>query len=1096
MPEGEFKWLHLTDLHVGMSDQDWLWPTLKHSFYADIEALHSTIGSWDLVLFSGDLTQRGTADEYEKLDTVLAELWGKFKSLGFAPKLITLPGNHDVHRATSLSPELRLLRKWWDEPDIHQEFFGEKPGVYRSAIEEVFKPYNTWLNNKSPNIEKVTGGTGILPGDGSFVIQKGDIKVGVVTLNSAWLQIDDSEYEEKLHVDTRQLLRVTNSDPHAWCTANHFNIIATHHPFAWLHHNSRADWLSEINPPGRFDLHVFGHMHEASLSSVSSGGSQFRTSLQGASMFGLASTKKVTERLHGYSIAKLTLNQGQRDLRLWPRKLRKIASGERTLGPDFEFKLAQDNSVAIFINNSSPPSTSEFDILDGQESLAAIADESREVLKKVRFQLPFSPAHANVRKIEQQKLLEVIADKRTAWVVAEWGLGEDGFLSSVCQIKGLSDRPVYRLDLADFRNREQFLETIREELGCSFQQFCELVSQSGDCFLLLDNFPAGALSSDAGQSADRQVESLIHVVSEYAPNAFVLIQARRNPLYNSFPIIELRSLDEADMRTYVMEHERGRAELATASAIGLLLRHTDGIPTQIDRALKDLEVITLSELVNIDSDVTAAPLTPGGTSPALIKSILDFSASTDPTEIRSFALLKVLSLFPQGEQLTRIKRFNSTAPFFPAHATELLDRALIEVTTTQGLGTEENGSLAKTLVVPRPIRECIRDRLDSDEVISMNRRAAEIYFGPQWTVGTYKFPRLYKFDEPHCGSADIANANTIIFRLLKEAVAQEEHDHIARVLGLAEFYLGALKKGDHYQSAAIFCDDFVPLIPVSGFEGKRAAIRLAQAASLRMAGEEGKSKSILLDLMDFSFSNSDRQSLLVDLALCLESLGEKEEAKQAAEKAAKIDRHSFLGLQARSTLIELNEDDPERKEKLARLEITCRKEGALVVANNIAILRARDERKNHDRVREILLPVVKQAKDKSDTYNKMRASIELAELSLKAGEKLSESDLRYLVGSYHFLFNERLPGLFDRCHDSLWISFDRSDDTSNLLSLFRHSSLYWRLIGSENREKRYLSKLVIRVGSAISQKLSTLGREVAYYLVRAAAQAVPGSTKE
>ncbi len=33
--ETTFNWLHLSDLHVGMSDQDWLWPTLKHSFYAD-----------------------------------------------------------------------------------------------------------------------------------------------------------------------------------------------------------------------------------------------------------------------------------------------------------------------------------------------------------------------------------------------------------------------------------------------------------------------------------------------------------------------------------------------------------------------------------------------------------------------------------------------------------------------------------------------------------------------------------------------------------------------------------------------------------------------------------------------------------------------------------------------------------------------------------------------------------------------------------------------------------------------------------------------------------------------------------------------------
>ena len=30
----------------------------------------------------------------------------------------------------------------------------------------------------------------------------------------------------------------------------------------------------------------------------------------------------------------------------------------------------------------------------------------------------------------------------------------------------------------------------------------------------------------------------------------------------------------------------------------------------------------------------------------------------------------------------------------------------------------------------------------------MNYRAAEIYFGQQWTTGTFKFPPAYKFDVP------------------------------------------------------------------------------------------------------------------------------------------------------------------------------------------------------------------------------------------------------------------------------------------------------------------------------------------------------------
>jgi hypothetical protein len=202
----EFKWLHLSDLHVGMTDQDWLWPTLKHSLFADMEVVLSSVGGCDLVIFSGDLTQRGTPDEFEKLDGILSELWGKFKSWGFLPKLVVLPGNHDIQRAAPLSPELRVLRKWWDELEIHSDFFSEDAGGYRAAVDALFKPYSAWVTHKLRSIEILAGKPGLLPGDASYVLQTSNLKIGLVALNSTWLQIDGSEYEKKLHVDIKTTL--------------------------------------------------------------------------------------------------------------------------------------------------------------------------------------------------------------------------------------------------------------------------------------------------------------------------------------------------------------------------------------------------------------------------------------------------------------------------------------------------------------------------------------------------------------------------------------------------------------------------------------------------------------------------------------------------------------------------------------------------------------------------------------------------------------------------------------------------------------------------------------------------------------------------
>jgi 3',5'-cyclic AMP phosphodiesterase CpdA len=55
-----FGWLHFTDLHQGLDAQGWLWPGVRDVLFTDLEQLHERCGPWDLVLFSGDLTQRGS----------------------------------------------------------------------------------------------------------------------------------------------------------------------------------------------------------------------------------------------------------------------------------------------------------------------------------------------------------------------------------------------------------------------------------------------------------------------------------------------------------------------------------------------------------------------------------------------------------------------------------------------------------------------------------------------------------------------------------------------------------------------------------------------------------------------------------------------------------------------------------------------------------------------------------------------------------------------------------------------------------------------------------------------------------------------------
>src|SRR4029077_1505839 len=86
--KASFGWLHLTDLHFGMSGQKWLWPNMREEFFSDLEKLHPKSGPWDLVLFTGDFVQKGGSDEFEGLNELLGRLWDHMRGLGSDPYLL------------------------------------------------------------------------------------------------------------------------------------------------------------------------------------------------------------------------------------------------------------------------------------------------------------------------------------------------------------------------------------------------------------------------------------------------------------------------------------------------------------------------------------------------------------------------------------------------------------------------------------------------------------------------------------------------------------------------------------------------------------------------------------------------------------------------------------------------------------------------------------------------------------------------------------------------------------------------------------------------------------------------------------------------
>jgi tetratricopeptide (TPR) repeat protein len=323
MPTRSFSWLHLTDFHYGLKGQDCLWSTLREPFLDSLAALHERCGPWDAVLFTGDLVQSGESAQFEKMQAeVLDPLWEKLRELGSGGAvLLAVPGNHDLYRPNPQEDNaaIDVLLETDGFQRIQEKFWDNPAGGYRRVINDAFAAYSQWWD-KAPNRPSGVK-TGALPGDFSVTLQEGGRRIGIVGLNTTFLQLAGGDYEGRLVWDARQLHAVCDGGVDTWSKQHDVCLLLTHQGPNWLTPEARKHGESEIAPAGRFAAHLFGHQHETDITYVRRGGSRQAVRLcQGCSVFGMekfGDPPKI-QRAHGYTAGRIELGEEEAHLRLWP----------------------------------------------------------------------------------------------------------------------------------------------------------------------------------------------------------------------------------------------------------------------------------------------------------------------------------------------------------------------------------------------------------------------------------------------------------------------------------------------------------------------------------------------------------------------------------------------------------------------------------------------------------------------------------------------------------------------------------------------------------------------------------------------------------
>jgi len=1076
-----YKILHLSDLHFGMADQELYWSNLNAAFRDDLVRMHSKQGPWDLVLFSGDLVQRGSAAEFGKVEAWLADLWKLFNELGFSPQFLSLPGNHDLQRPSGLSPEAIALRSWFSLPELRSEFFSTPTSAYRTFIDNSFSGYSGFTKRLATStIGVAPTKSGLLPGDEIGVLEKDGLKVGLVTLNSTWLQLEQGDYVGKLDVDLRQLHSL-EPDVYTWHNANHFNLVVTHQPVGWLHSSSIDMWNSEMSPPGRFDLHLFGHMHETDQLSVAKAGSSSQSFLQAPSLFGVESDEKGVRRIHGYSLLSLELEGDIRRISIWPRIQNKVGSGERVFAANsVHFKLDDRDAFTIELPKKALPKAIPQVVTPTSQTLQTTPPKSGDVLKQLRYHLRTSQSHRNVRRIEREQVSKALSTSRVTWLVGEWGVGSDEFLEICLQHSGKLSASTFRIDGSAFEDREGFTAELSETVKVSFAQLCDVLDGE-ERILILDDLRVGAEPALGVAPVEKEIEELATLFIDTCPSLSVVLRSRQIPRNAGYSVVQIGPLDEADVKAYIEAHESGLWADTDSATVGVLYRLSDGYPTRLDTNLKTLAVTSLEDLAASNADY-ATPESATVASVAIARSVSELSESQDQSLNRAYSMLLALAVFPRGAEFSRVRRFHGTIPFHVSDVTALTDRALAEVIEVTDFGKGEASPPSKTLVVPRPVRDYLRDRLDNDDLISLNIKAADLLLGPKWRSGSTKWPKDLNYESPKCRASDVANASALIVRLFR-LYRDSQPETTASLIALSAGFARSLVDGSHYTSAVNFCQDLLPLLSEADPEELRSALLRHYSSALRMLGDRAKAKKLCRQLLETKLSKAAKRSVMLDLALILETDNDPEALKVARDIMA-LSKQGSAGFQAESIIIEAEAPSPDRTRRLKELEEKARKKKFFVVADNLALVLA-DEAKTAEESSAFLQKVISSADGEVAFYNASRAVIKVVETKQKEKKPLSDFEIQRLIDTYQFLLNERVPWMFDRVNASLWKAFVERNWFDNLLSLYRYSSIIWRLRGTEQKEESYL-QVLLTIRHQLEPLLLLNSKEAQYFQARIA----------
>ena len=737
----QFTYLHFSDLHMGNKVAKPFLSHIKSELLKDIKYISGELGHIDVVFMTGDLAQSGSETEYKEFEVFMNSILTLLNDKGSNPYLFFVPGNHDLERlldTDTSDPTHQTMKMWNNNPDFRKNIFW-KGDTYIKYCKERFYNYTNFVKRYS-NIPSDITKVGLLPGDFYTNVDVNGVKLGVLGLNSSFLQIEAGDYTGKLGIYLKQIESIFGSHYVETLNQNDVNILLTHHKFDWYEPDSRSEYQGEIYLKDQILEHYCGHNHIPQTDYTSHNYAIESRVNVCPSLCGLEYYDDKIERIHGYHAGRYIINDdGSIVKQIYPR-LAVQRNSVCFIDRDINYQCEKGKEYAE-VTLKEAHSEAEEHTYSASEIADILSDDKPKTGSIQLHPITIHGDHAynKVRIQEQKEAEEALKKTRSLWICSSFGLGEEQFLACVLRTLQVDLKGVFQLNCEDVETYAGLDKLVREHFSVSLNNIVDELS-------LACELPTLIFSGITKNLVDNELAALSTMVSsmtKYNEQVRMVFISSEIPADGYFSSIQLQPLSKSDVKHFVDASMPGKE--FTSFEIDKILDITNGYPLCLDIIIKQLEYASLEDLNEADFSFSQDELK----IPMAIKSYIhSLKNSSQSSERNCYSLLVLLSLLPKGDTYSSIRRYNSTSPYKPAEVDILKSRNLI---TIDHYYVIKNHSLISSIDVLR-IPKIFRDFILGLE-LSSQESFLEICFAKNSFVAK-SMPRMPSVDTIGCKSKE------------------------------------------------------------------------------------------------------------------------------------------------------------------------------------------------------------------------------------------------------------------------------------------------------------------------------------------------------